>query len=847
MIFFLHSNAIACFLFLFVNSYSLFAATIYYELIEVMVIENSDTLDFPFVGGLETPQFSSLDLNNDGNEDMLIYDREEDAILPFIVDCESENVCYKYSMAYTSNFPDIDNWLLLKDYNCDGIVDLFGGLGNYQVQVYKGYYNSANEIAFHLEQGVLKYAGNDIEVVYEDIPSICDVDNDGDLDLLINDELGRFIRYYENKSQELGYSCDSLIFEFEDPCWGNFYAEFDDYKLDTCYTGLLNINDGKVEKMLHFQKDILAIDMDGDDDKDLLIGPGNTGQLHYLENGGTSTEAAIVDFELAFPLYDIPVDIEYQTRAYYIDCNNDNVRDLVVAKSQSGPVNNEKVAWYYQNEGSDDIPIFSFYQNDFMINNAIDVGKNAKPIFIDYNGDELIDMFISNYGYFDNATGYHYSSIAYYKNIGDLNNPIYTLVNADFANLSLYQLSELHPALGDLDSDGDQDLIIGDSEGNVYFLRNNEEVFELELDAISIDVGQNSTPQLVDIDNDLDLLIGELSGNVNCYLNFGSLTEFNFVTTIAILGGVNVGLFSVPCFTNWGEENTPHLFVSNGYGNIELYQIDELFGTYTSISSDFLNIAKSTKRLSIASADINTDGNIDFVVGTERGGVGIFSIAPPQNVKLKLVLEGVYDSIENRMSNALYSEEILPLNQPYNTSPWYYEGEESLNTINESIVDWILIALLDKNNKNNIVATKAALLHIDGIVYDEEGNEGVIFDGISSDKYYISIKHRNHIGVISNIPINVEDNGLFDFSLAIDAAYGQNQLKKLEENVYALYAGDINNDNVITNIDFNTAIQQLTSFNYLSSDVNMDGYVSSQDVELILSNTSAIGINEIRY
>lgn len=82
-----------------------------------------------------------------------------------------------------------------------------------------------------------------------------------------------------------------------------------------------------------------------------------------------------------------------------------------------------------------------------------------------------------------------------------------------------------------------------------------------------------------------------------------------------------------------------------------------------------------------------------------------------------------------------------------------------------SIVDWVYIELRDGSNFNSIVATRSALLQRDGDVVDVDGVSGVLFANSSPASYYVSVRHRNHLGTMTANPIALAANGtLVDFT-----------------------------------------------------------------------------------
>src|SRR5690606_460047 len=83
-----------------------------------------NNLRIPWAGGLNAAQFNTMDLNGDGVDDLVLYDRMANKVITFLA---SENQ-YIPAPDYESLFPaDLYNWLLLRDFNCDGKKDIFTG------------------------------------------------------------------------------------------------------------------------------------------------------------------------------------------------------------------------------------------------------------------------------------------------------------------------------------------------------------------------------------------------------------------------------------------------------------------------------------------------------------------------------------------------------------------------------------------------------------------------------------------------------------------------------------------------------------------------------------------------
>ena len=358
----------------------------------------------------------------------------------------------------------------------------------------------------------------------------------------------------------------------------------------------------------HVGYNLLTLDMNGDGDKDLIMGDLQWNNLLVIYNGKTKykwNEDTAVSWDSTFPSNTLPAKIPQFPAPFYVDIDNDGNRDLIVTPQQTsdGSYNLDDI-WYYHNSGTDAKPVFQFVQKDFLLNTTIEFGKKSSPAFFDYNGDGLPDMVVATLGDFA-ATGHAYERLVLYQNIGTKARAVFKKVDDDYMHISAMKLTGLRPAFGDLNGDSAVDMVLG-SFDNIYFFKNisaphQKDSFVLEsskyehLDTL----GYFLAPYIVDLNKDglADLVIGEQDGNFNYIENTGTATHPAFTYKTNFLGRVRSTTYSWQP-TNW----------------------DPITGAPTDSVYTFDAPGTSTPVV----ADINGDGKLDLVSGSYYGDIYIW-------------------------------------------------------------------------------------------------------------------------------------------------------------------------------------------------------------------------------
>lgn len=624
----------------------------------ITVIENGTVLKMPWANGINYANFSNMDLNFDGKKDLVAFDRLNQfgtgRFRCFINTGAAGETKYKPCLDCSYYFPQVvSNWAVLLDYNCDGKEDIFCSTSA-GIKVYKNVSVSPN-INFQLIKPLIYADINpggqpsmaNLYASSNGLPGIGDVDGDGDLDVLTFSPQGSLIQYYKNLAMETYSACtsDSLHFVISENCWGKISEGNCSVNFNQQCPAVRGVADDNEPKPQHAGATLSLFDSDGDGDKDLILGDIACNTVEYLHNTGTNLNALITDTTKNYPNYPAKgnttqIRINNFPSTYFVDVDGDNRKDLIAAPNIFGSENTQSV-WYYRNASSTPTVDFRFVKNNFLQSEMIEVGQNSYPVLFDYNADGKKDLLVGTFGYYTGNT--LKSQLTLYENTGTVSQPVFSLVTRDYAGLSTYSLNNVMPTVGDVDNDGDVDILVGTSNGQIHWLKNtagngnpcNFSVYSANAFSFTTFYAV-AAPQLFDIDGDsnLDLLIGGKAGRIAYYKNTGSGTPFvpSFSLITNFLGGVDVkgnsnlfGLdgYAVPFFYNDG--GSVKLLVGSVSGEVFYYSVPADITTPFYLMNSAVNFYNEGVQSAPFYEDLNNDNKRDLLLGNAGGGLTWFS------------------------------------------------------------------------------------------------------------------------------------------------------------------------------------------------------------------------------
>jgi hypothetical protein len=248
----------------------------------------------------------------------------------------------------------------------------------------------------------------------------------------------------------------------------------------------------------------------------------------------------------------------------------------------------------------------------------------------------------------------------------------------------------------------------------------------------------------------------------------------------------------------------------------------------------------------------------------------VLNVVSPIRLDARAWLGGAYDALATQMRDDLRTQSLIPLVEPYTALGYVHSGAGGgetiapalLNTTGPTaIVDWVLLELRITATPATVLHSRAALLRRDGRITDKDGTSPVAF-AAPVGSYHISLRHRNHLSVITAAPIMLGSTATaWDVRTTATALFGTTPTNVVGStrllwpgdvnfNGQAKYTGTNNDRDLVLQAVGGTTPTNVLSNTYSGADVNMDGQVkytgADNDRDIILQTIGGVVPTAVR-
>ena len=589
---------------------------------------------FPFLGGLSVPRPQLADIDADSDADLFL--QEETGRLMFF---ENTGTPEKAAFAWrTDDYRDlaVGEWYRFTDLDGDGDFDLLAERPYSYVRYYRNT-GTPEEAAFALAADTLKSAsGKPIFSDRQNIPNVNDIDCDGLPDLFLGRLDGTITRYEQAPEASADAPADAprfrlvtdrfegieIVAQISQP--GGTPAPPPPGFPGGPSTGgpsASNPSAGSFGPSLHGANTMAFADFDADGDPDLLWGDYFEPGLLLIENTGSCERPDLRTEPRPFPPADPLVTSGYNAPTAG-DLDGDGDLDLLVGVI-GGAFNPSRTA-------QDNLYFYEHTEDGYALRtrrflDGLDVGDESFPALGDLDGDGDPDLLLGNK---ISADGDDTARLLRYENEGSAAQPVYRLADTLDAPAS-YNFA---PTLGDLTGDGHPDMLLGTWNDGVAFYENDGRggLALADSQLVQLSRGSHTAPALGDLDQDgdLDLLVGETSGTLNFFRNAGTPQAPRFERVADTSLDIDVGRRSAPALADLDGDGLLDLVVGTEADGLAAFR-----NAGTPQQPDFARdttlALPETPPLAVpAFVDVNGDGALDLVTGTGRGGLLFFKRRP---------------------------------------------------------------------------------------------------------------------------------------------------------------------------------------------------------------------------
>ena len=546
----------------------------------------------PFYGGLNVPRPQFADVDSDGDSDLFIQERTgELAFFERVTDGDSAHYVWR-----TDHFQNLEfgEWTRFADLDQDGAPDLLAEQPYSYMQVYRNDSTPGDLQFTRIADSLRTPDGTPIFSDRQNIPNVTDIDCNGRLDLFLGKLDGTIARYEATDSTGL-------------PRFQKVTEQFE---------GIEIVNQ-QMMSARHGANTLTFADVDSDGDEDLFWGDFFEPGLLLIENTGSCSAPDLTAEPEPFPPSD-PIATSGYNAPAVTDWNNDGDPDLFVGVLGGAFDANATLSdnFHFFRHTADG---FTHETGQFL--GALDVGSESTVATGDLDGDGDLDALVGN-----KIDPQHTQTSRVYvlENTGTPTAPSYQLRGALDGLPTAYHLA---PALGDLNDDGSPDLLVGTWGGSIlHYTGDGDGTFTEAADPLlELPRGSNAMPALGDLDDDgdLDLVVGESAGTLAYYRNDGTAARPNFTLVAEDFAEITVDNRSAPTLHDVDRDGDLDLLVGSKTDGLVLARnvgspsIPE-FADAEPVDLEAPRMAAPTV------ADVDGNGAADLLLGSDGGGLVLF-------------------------------------------------------------------------------------------------------------------------------------------------------------------------------------------------------------------------------
>ncbi len=290
---------------------------------------------------------------------------------------------------------------------------------------------------------------------------------------------------------------------------------------------------------------------------------------------------------------------------------------------------------------------------------------------------------------------------------------------------------------------------------------------------------------------------------------------------------------------NWHNSGVPFLQdVSPGYDAHIVFPGSVKYGFTTTWRSSLAQMVEDFGSAGLVYNSWNgyTEG-MSALASTEYGSAHndwLRSLAGTyqQSLRVKIILEGAYDTKNHAMKTTLRDHAFIPCQSPHPLDPRHVDA------VPDGVCDWILLRLR-KTIAGSDLFCRSYFLGPDGHLLEDDLSQDLSIC-IADGNYYLLLSHRNHIMACSARPLTFAQGTLleYDFSTSqADCLYPERMIA-VENGIWGVRGGDINHNEVFDSTDLSVWLHQAraAASGYNETDLNLDGEVTTKDFRILYNN-----------